>query len=488
MFTMRAVLCGALLGLLTVLCALAPASATTVAAAESSSVATGPGEPLIVVDGETWSSPAYPVFCRYSSGQVACTPTTPSEMKPQQCFIGVLLDGAPATVCTTYEGHTAALQAAGGRNLIVKYGCGVGDLVCGVFETAGRGMALSSTAAMLVVGSSMRFDTSMVLWTAAASEWSFWQWAVLVVTFGAMAWAIAAAVVSGDLDELVGAVVRAFIGIPAVPLTLWTTGHLLNAIDDLTWYLLNRDGPTVLFTTLQKVTWAGGEANYFFAFLIHALLLLSMVLLVVVFTFRNIALAALITVGPVAWMLFPLRTIGPQWVVRYVSAVVSLLLAGPLTIGFLTLIINGLADVETIWDPQAWPLLVGLVLAALAPFAVFGLFTFVGGGAADSIGSRMGGHAARVGSNAARSAARMPSRLSALPAGVPRSHSRGPNRPTVGSPRTGAGGPAGPKTPASKPSPTTGSGSAPPRSRATAAPPPPPTSPAGTPRTDGRTA
>ena len=92
--------------------------------------------------------------------------------------------------------------------------------------------------------------------------------------------------------------------------------------------------------------WAGGQANYFFAFLIHGLLMIGMLLLMLVFAFRNIVLAALIAVGPVAWMLFPVRGVGPQWVVRYVSAVVVLLLTGPLTIGFVTLIINGLASVQ----------------------------------------------------------------------------------------------------------------------------------------------
>ena len=227
-----------------------------------------------------------------------------------------------------------------------------------------------------------------MLWTAAVDEWSFWQWAILVILFGAMVWAIAAAIVSGDRAELVGAIVRRFIAIPAVPISLWLTGHLLNAVDDMTWYIMNRDGPLGLFSTLQSVMWAGGQANYFFAFLIHGLLMIGMLLLMLVFAFRNIVLAALIAVGPVAWMLFPVRGIGPQWVVRYVSAVVVLLLTGPLTIGFVTLIINGLATVKTIWDPQSWPLLVGLVLVAFAPFAIFGLFSFVGAVAADGVGSR----------------------------------------------------------------------------------------------------
>lgn len=416
---------GILLGLLAALCAITPADAT----GQPSSTTTAVVQPRIQlnpVNGESWSAPAFPVICNEASGQVSCTPTTASDVKPQVCFREVLMNGTNTTVCTTYEGHVAAIQSAGGKQLFVDYDCSVGDVVCVTFENAGRGMAITATAVMMLVASSMRFDTSTVLWTAAVSEWSFWQWAVLVVLFGAMVWAIASAVVSGDREELVGAIIRSFLAVPAIPLTLWMLGHLLNAVDDLTWYILNRDGPITLLTTLQKVMWAGGNANYFFAFLIHGLLLLSMLLLMLVFTFRNIALAALITVGPVAWMLFPVKSVGPQWVVRYVSATVALLLAGPLTIGFVTLIINGLAEVDTIWDPQSWPLMIGLALAAFAPFAVFGLFSFVGASASDALGSRLGAGAGRVASNTARSATRLPSRLGSLPSGIART--AGPGR------------------------------------------------------------
>ena len=231
--------------------------------------------------------------------------------------------------------------------------------------------------------------------------------------------------------------VRSFIAFPATAITLWATGHLLNAVDDLTWYVMNRDGADGLFSTLQSVMWAGGQANYFFAFVIHALLMLGMLLLMLVFAFRNIVLAALIAVGPIAWMLYPVRAVGPQWVVRYVSAVVVLLLTGPLTIGFITLIINGLADVKTIWDPQSWPLLIGLVLVAFAPFAVFGLFSFVGAVAADSVGSRVGSSAGRAASGAARSASRIPSRIGATPAGG-RRPARLPRRPRLERPTRAA--------------------------------------------------
>ncbi|KJL41691.1 hypothetical protein [Microbacterium trichothecenolyticum] len=387
-------------------------------AAHAALVETAAPVSLATVTGEPWSAPAAPVDCQTASGQVTCTPTDPTKVTAQQCFMGVALAGQKATVCTTYEGHIPAIQADGGKALTVKYGCSLGDAVCLTFENAGRGMALTATGVMFLVADNMRFDTSTLLWSAAVDQWSFWQWAILIITFGAMVWAIAAAVVSGDRDELVGALVRTFIAIPAVPLTLWLTGHLLNAVDDMTWYILNGDGPASLYSTLQSVMWAGGQANYFFAFLIHGLLMLGMFLLMLVFAFRNIALAALIMVGPVAWMLFPVRRIGPQWVVGYLSAVMVLLLTAPLTIGFVTLIVQGLASVKTIWNPQSWPLLIGLVLVAFAPFAIFGLFSFTGAVAADSIGSRLGSHGGRMAANGARGVAAIPTRLGGLPSGV----------------------------------------------------------------------
>ncbi len=441
---LRALVTGSAIGIALTFGVLAPAQAA------STTPPTVTVVPMDAVTGASWSAPAYPVDCQRSTAQISCTPTDPAAVTAQQCFLEVLVAGERSTVCTTFEGHVTAIQSAGGTPLLVKYGCSIGDVVCLTFENAGRGLAIAATGMMFLVADNMHFDTSTLLWTAAVGEWSFWQWAILMVTFGAMVWAVAAAAVSGDREELVGALVRSFIAIPAVPITLWLTGHLLNAIDDMTWYVSTRGGPAGLFSTLQSVMWAGGQANYLFAFLIHGLITLGMFLLMLVFAFRNIALAALIMVGPVAWMLFPLRGVGPQWVVRYVSAVAVLLLTGPLTIAFMTLIINGLAQVKTIWDPQSWPLLVGLVLVAFAPFAIFGLFSFVGAVAADGIGSRLGSHAGRLGANTARGAMKIPTRFGGSPAGI---GGRGPGPGPSGRGAPGGSPVQGPPGPAGNPSP-----------------------------------
>lgn len=423
MNTLRRLLVAATLVVGSALLATSPASAAASASESTTAVSTE------VVMGEPWSAPAYTVDCTIAQTQINCTPQNPKDVKPQRCFINLPVAQQRTSLCTTYEGHVEAIQAAGGKAVLVEYGCSVGDLVCVTFENAGRGMALSSMAMMSIVAANTRFDTSSVLWSAAVDEWSFWQWAILIVLFGAFVWAIGAAVVTGDRGEIVAAVVRCFVAVVAVPLSLWITGHLLNAIDDMTWYLMERGSAGLVFQQLQAVMFAGGQANYFFAFVIHGMLMLAMLLLMLVFTFRNIVLAALIAVGPIGWMIFPVRGIGPQWVVRYVSSIVVLLLTGPLTIGFVSLIVKGLASVKTIWDPQSWPLLFGLVLVAFAPFAVFGLFSFVGAVAADGLGARMGGNASRMGTDAARSAIRVPSRVGALPAGIASSGRSGATSP-----------------------------------------------------------
>ncbi|KHK98838.1 hypothetical protein LK09_08165 [Microbacterium mangrovi] len=397
------------------------------------------------VTGQPWSAPAYPVKCDRERNLISCTPTDPHDVRETNCYLNVFVSGTATTICSTYDGHAAAIKAAGGSPVTVDFGCHIGDLVCVTFENWGRSAALLATALMFSILDATRFQVGGSLWNAAAAEWSFWAWATLIVLLGSMIWAITAAVVSRERDQLVGALVRSFIAIPAVPLTFWLIGHLVQSIDDLMSDIIGRrTGIFGLFSTMQSVMWAGGHAGYVFGFILYGIILIGMVLLLAVFLFRNVALAALIMVGPIAWMVFPSRSVGPQWVVRYISAVVVLLLTGPLTLSFFSLVVRGLATVKTIWDPASWPYLVGLALIAFAPFAVFGLFSFLGAVAADSLGSRLGGHAAAMGTRTARTAASIPTRLGSLPAGVPAARRAPTSRAaTGGRGPTGPGGSAG---------------------------------------------
>lgn len=434
----------------------APASAASATTSTDATVAS-----MGDVTGQPWSAPAYPVNCSQEENLISCTPTDPNQVKETACYLGVIVGGRSTTICTTFAGHQDAIKAAGGSPAMVDFGCSFGDIVCGTFQNWGRGAAMLGTALMFSVLKATSFQVGGSLWNAAANEWSFWAWVTLIVLFCAMVWAITAAVISGERDQLVGALIRSFLAIPAVPLTFWLTGQLVEAVDGMTQAIVGRNAGTGgLFTTLQSVMWAGGQAGYVFGFILFGIICIGMLLLLAVFLFRNIALAALIMVGPIAWMIFPARAVGPQWVVRYVSSIVVLLLTGPLTIAFFSLIVHGLATIHTIWDPASWPYLVGLVVIAFAPFAVFGLFTFIGATAVDSIGSRLGSHAAALGSHATRTAVAIPTRMGSTPAGAPSARRMPASKPPSGP--HGPAGPGGGTTTATKPSPQATSASKPP--------------------------
>ena len=198
--------------------------------------------------------------------------------------------------------------------------------------------------------------------------------------------------------------VRSFVGFPAMLITYWLGSKLIAVFDDWTMYTLARgESIATVFRKFSEVIYNGGETGqYVMPLLIMLSVWIGTKMLTIVFALRTIGLAVLMMAGPVAWMLFAVKGIGPQWVVRYFSAGFTLLLAGPLTMGFVALIMRGLGNLEVLWAPTAWPLLLALILTVFAPFAIMSMFSFAGGAAADGLGSQLG-QAGRSGMNAARS-------------------------------------------------------------------------------------
>jgi len=308
----------------------------------------------------------------------------------------VQINAERLTICTTAEANQKAIVGDGGKELTFAYGCTFADPACTIAEATSRSMAGVVMGALSWTISNTSFNTSGYLWDSATGEWSWWQGAVLFVVLGAGIWAITSAAVSGDRAELVGAVVRTLLALPVSMGALWLTGTLLNIIDDLTKPLLDRSGNGFgLYATMQNLIFGGGGANWTLATLTLSLLTVGSLVLMVVFSFRNLALAALIAMGPVAFMLFPMR-IGRQWVARYVAAVLALMLTTPLTIGFLMLVLRGIGKVQNLTDFQAIPLGIGMIMIGFAPLAIFGLFSFVGESVGDGAASLGAQRATRV--------------------------------------------------------------------------------------------
>lgn len=389
------------------LAAAAVLSSTSAAAALTAAPSVGAGMAAAAsVSGSGW--PATGATCETAGNQVSCTPTDPAENVPARCFLNVKTDSGDGTVCTTHEATAEALLATGAKEAVHEYGCGFGDAVCVTIQAWGNGLAMGTAGMMLAVVKATEFNTSGVLWDAATGQWSFWAWAVLGVVFISTVWAITAALFSRERDNVLRAIGRAAMAIAGIPLSLWAVGEVVDAFDQLVAYTVNGNGLYGMLTRLQEVMFAGGRGNYLWMYMVSLLLFIGILLILLVFSFRNIALAALIMAGPLAWMLFPAQNVGQQWVVRYFSALLTLLLTGPLTIGFLMLILDGLSALPSLWDPSTLPLLIGLMLVAFAPMAVFSLFSFAGASAVDAIGSRMGDSARRTTQSGLRSAARIP--------------------------------------------------------------------------------
>lgn len=379
------------------------AHASTAAAAAGSTTVTGEG----------WSKPAFPVTCVYYNPRASCGAEDPEKNTAEQCFTGVKYKSETITVCTTYAANVKEIKRANGTELKLDYQCQFGDALCIALESAARGQASMITGGISWAFGNTSFNTDSYLWDTAMGEWAWWQGAVLLIILIAGIWGITEGLIHQDRAEALGAFVRLCLAFPVSVGSVWLIGNLLNVVDGFVLPLLERGGGGEgLYLTLQNMLYGGGGGNMFLASLVLLFLVAGVMVLVLVFSFRNFSLAALIAIGPIAYMLFPMR-IGRQWITNYWAAVLALLLTTPLTIGLLMLILNGVGKVDSMWSIQAFPLGIGMIMIAVAPMAAFSLFSFAGQAAGDAIGSRMGSSttrgasmgAGKVGSLAQRSTA-----------------------------------------------------------------------------------
>lgn len=369
---------------------------------QPTAVSAGQGE----ITGQSWSAPAEPVTCALTGIRVTCAPTNRAQSKAERCFRDVTLPSVPtAIVCTTAESNVDEIVRAGGREEVLSYGCSPLDAPCSIAETSGRAMATLIGGGISWAIGQASFNSQSRLWSAAIGEWAWWQGAIILVILGAGIWAIVSSLIGGDRSDLVSALVRFALAFPLSAASVWLIGTLLNVVDGTVQPIIDHTGNGLgLELFMENVIFGGGGGNFFIATIVLGVLVIATIVLVVVFSFRNFALAALIAVGPVAWMLFP-TSIGRQWAIRYWSAVLALLLTTPLTLGLLSLVVSGVGNVDTLWSIQAIPFGIGLSMIAFAPFAAFNLFSFATTAASDAVGARLGVGATRHAGRAVTTAA-----------------------------------------------------------------------------------
>lgn len=371
-----------------------------------------------------------------------------------------------------YVGYQVCVNSSGMKSYLadapapdkpfgINYECGFGDLLCVGLEDYAVGMLTWGTESVDWAMAATAFTTDGALWVGAATEFSWWRWAVVLVTVVAMAWGITLGLLKQDGAMVRSAVIGGILAWPAAELSVWTLGHLLNVSELLTDAVMESGGGS--FAERLAALANGGTIDDRTAVTLTATLLaLGAFVLVFVFSFRNLALMVLVAFAPLAFMLAPVRP-GARVIATWAAAVLALLITKPLTIGLLSLILQTGEGLDSLWAPEALPLLIGMVLSLFMPFVAFTLFDFVGTqavGSAENAGRAVSGVATRAGSTAAmntgysmRSGMRMPARSGgAAPAagGTQAARPQVAQRPapapagTSGGPSGGANGPARP--------------------------------------------
>jgi len=366
------------------------------------------------VTGETWSAPAAAVDCKQTAETVLCTPTNSDDNVQQACYSAVPSSTSGfVTVCSTAGTNQSTLEGLGNK-LDFEWGCQFGDLYCSTMEGNAEQSAAESLNMAARGADALRFNTDSLLWSIALDQWSFWAWAVLIVVLAGGIVGITIAATTGSTSDVIWAVVRMGITFPLIQLTLWMLGQIINAVDSLAFSIY---ADADVFGTMGDLLFnAGGKVNPTAGFIAVALLFITNVVLFVVLMVRNVGLALLVMVGPIAWMLFPITRIGNEWVIRYVSAVVALLLSGPIMMSAFKFVTDGLRSVSSVWDPAVWPFMLTLLGLCFAPLAVFSLFSFAGGSAVDAAAGGAGRGALNAATKVTRSIPRP--RVGQPPAGL----------------------------------------------------------------------
>lgn len=402
------------------------------------------GTGVATADIECWQNgPATTVTCvtRDGSGPridecfgqlsvFACTGADYAAATGLECVgwpSGMNADWSGYRLCVNGSEMTAYLdsEAAGAPRVGIDFQCGP-DVACKLQQDIAASTTQMALENIRGAMNNTAFTTDGSFWVGATTEFSWWRWAVVLITVVAMAWGITVGLLKQDGPMVRSAVIGGILAWPAAELAVWTLGHLLNVSELLTQAVMGANASGSFDAQIADLANSGTYEDQMAVVWSSLILALGSFVLTFVFAFRNLALMVLVAFAPLAFMLAPVRP-GVRIITVWASAVLALIITKPLTMGLLSLILTTGADMESLWVPEALPLLFGIILTAFMPLVAFTLFDFVGTQAASSAegaGRAVTGSAIRGGQSAARSAgyqirsrARTPSAGGGSPAG-----------------------------------------------------------------------
>ena len=382
------------------------------------------GTGVATADIECWQNgPAATVTCVTKEGSgpridecfgqlsvFACTGQDYATATGLECVgwpSGMNADWSGYRLCVNGAAMTAYLDsdAAGAPRVGIDFACGPNP-VCKLQQDLAASTTQMALENIRGAMNNTAFTTDGSFWVGATTEFSWWRWAVVLVTVIAMAWGITLGLMKQDGPMVRSAVIGGILAWPAAELAVWTLGHLLNVSELLTQAVMGANASGSFDAQLADLANSGTYADQMAVVWTSLILALGSFVLTFVFAFRNLALMVLVAFAPLAFMLAPVRP-GVRIITTWASAVLALIITKPLTMGLLALILTTGSEMESLWVPEALPLLFGIILTAFMPLVAFTLFDFVGTQAASSAegaGRAVTGSAIRGGQSAARSA------------------------------------------------------------------------------------
>lgn len=233
----------------------------------------------------------------------------------------------------------------------------------------------------------------------------------MIVVVGVTLFQMGTALLRGRTQQAISAFL---LGICAWPLTIfsiWLTVVLTNATDRLSLGIMaggsggDEGVMKHVFESIDSNGVVGDSgidnllAKGLAIFVMALLTLVGALMLSFMLAFRNFALLVLVGFAPVAFLALP-AGVSRQWVVRWGSAVIALIMAKPLAAGMLVMSSELLATADGFWR---WIVsLTAMVMATCAPIITMRMLSFVGGDTAGALGSHGASVVTNVGAGAAR--------------------------------------------------------------------------------------
>lgn len=291
-----------------------------------------------------------------------------------------------------------------------SYSLGCGDIFtdapCVIAEWTANGLGGGVGWFAELVLSNQPLAPGQTLWDVAIGEASSWFGisiiVIMVTGLIGMAWGL---IRLRPANALMSAM---FMGgaIPVLYIALGIAGALAVLSDQLSDEILKRlsgkDGfATVIRAILQKgvgndsLSMSGGGDGVTPLMLVLVLLafLVSLFLMSLAISFRNLGMMVLVAFSPLAFVGVPLNG-GWGLVKKWWFAYIALLLSKPLMFGMLAMLLKG-AKGAALFSSQTMTVITGLFLVSFMPFITYQFFQFLGAGHEQAAGAGVAGQASQ---------------------------------------------------------------------------------------------